>query len=90
MLNALYKPFFNCVSFCKYFFVNKKYSSKQKLIRKLKKMFLMHYITECVLLSDNYLITAHQARVMAQKYFHTPAGRILLRNAAAVLKECLR
>lgn len=53
-------------------------------------MFLMHYITECVLLSDNYLITAHQARVMAQKYFHTPAGRILLRNAAAVLKECLR
>ena len=75
------------VSFCKYFFINDKYYTKKRRIKKIKTQIVMRYITEKILISDNYLITGTQARFIAERYFRNLPDKFVLRNAAAIIRE---
>ncbi len=66
------------VSFCKHILGNKKNFLERRLIsRKIRMQFVMRYITECILYSDNYLITCHQARAIAKMFYFSKNENIM-------------
>ncbi len=76
------------VSFCKSFW--EKTKLEQSKLKKLKMQLLIHYITEYILYSDNYLITRNQACNIARRIIYSNSEQRVKRYYKAVLRECLR